>query len=168
MGLRQNLPEVSADASRRDWGDVPRIRFCDVTSHRLPPPLTLAVSRVPSLFAPRPSLPWRPLLHLMPSKDKNKSEDAAQNFRLVSEAYRILTSPDSKLQYDRTHRYSIETPPSNGCDRASGYGGGSRGTSRTTRGHRREEESFKCSGGRAYGSSNARGGHRSRTQPAAW
>ncbi|CAM9197128.1 unnamed protein product, partial [Ectocarpus fasciculatus] len=42
--------------------------------------------------------------------DKNKSDGAAHSFRLVSEAYRILTSPDSKQQYDRTRRYTIETP----------------------------------------------------------
>ncbi|CAM9305174.1 unnamed protein product, partial [Scytosiphon promiscuus] len=47
--------------------------------------------------------------------DKNKSDGAAHSFRLVSEAYRVLTSPDSKQQYDRTRRYSIETPPSNGA-----------------------------------------------------
>lgn len=64
--------------------------------------------------------------------DKNKTDSAAQSFRLVSEAYRVLTSPDSKQQYDRTRRYTIETPPSNGG--RGGGGASSAGSSRKGRG----------------------------------
>eukprot|EP00903_Cladosiphon_okamuranus_P018795 g17290.t1 len=63
--------------------------------------------------------------------DKNKSDGAAHSFRLVSEAYRILTSPDSKQQYDRTRRYTIETPPSHGHGAGSTGGRGGRGGERT-------------------------------------
>ncbi|CBJ26846.1 Heat shock protein 40 like protein [Ectocarpus siliculosus] len=80
--------------------------------------------------------------------DKNKSDGAARSFRLVSEAYRILTSPDSKQQYDRTRRYTIETPPSNG----GGSGGGGVGGGRGGRSGRR------TGGGSAYSSAGNGGG----------
>ena len=79
--------------------------------------------------------------------DKNKSDDAAHSFRLVSEAYRILTSPDSKQQYDRTRRYTIETPPSHGAASAGGRGG--RGSGRAG------GSNFASTGGGGGGGSGA-------------
>ncbi|CAN0066193.1 unnamed protein product [Ectocarpus fasciculatus] len=86
--------------------------------------------------------------------DKNKSDGAAHSFRLVSEAYRILTSPDSKQQYDRTRRYTIETPPSNGGGGASGGGG---------RGGRGGRSGSRTAGSSAYSSAGNGGGGGSST-----
>lgn len=102
------------------------------------------------------------------SADKNRSADAAHSFRLVSEAYKILTSPDSKFQYDRAHRYSIETPPSSGWGGSRGGGGGSKAGSRSGRGQGRDDETYGYPSGRDYGSGNGRGTYHSRSERSYW
>lgn len=122
----------------------------------LPCPALLPIDRLTNYFSIDPTAPGAPgrRLALKTHPDVNKAPDAAETFKKVCEAYKVLSDADTRRQYDmmRGGGYSSSSGGGAGAGaRASGASSGASGSASGSGSSRQWYDQYDPTGFRARG-----------------